>query len=331
MMRAAALLAAALWLAASPAWAAGTPAGTAIVNRAEVDAVIAGSPVHVVSLDDAVVVQEIVDVDVTLQSAGNVYVAAGGIDAVLTFRVTNLGNGIDTLSLVGASAGIAGDDFDPTFKKLVLDDGDGLYEPGIDPDYVPGTNDPILDANDPANDSIVVFVLNDIPGAALDGQLGRSELRADSSPGPAAPGTTIAGAGDGGVDAVIGLSGGSDTELGTYEVSTLAVAISKSSTVLDSLGGDRPEPGATITYELVVTSSGGSTASGLVVTDPMPANTSYVPGSISLNGVTQTDADDPSTDGSNFSVTNANAVTVTLGDLPGGSPAQTITFQVTID
>lgn len=331
MMRWALLLAAALCLGSSSAHAIGTPAGTSIVNRAEVTAMVSGSPVTVVSLDDTVVVLEFLDVDVTLQSAGNVLVAPGEVDAVQSFLVTNTGNGIDTISLVGNSAGIAGDDFDPTFKKLVLDDGDGIYEAGIDPDYVPSVNDPILDANNPTATSIVVFVLNDIPAGVTDAQLGLTELRATSSLGPAPPGTTTVGGGDGGIDAVIGTSGGTDSDLGTYEVRTVAVSIAKSSSVQDLVGGTNPEPGATITYQLVVTASGAGTASAVVISDLIPTNTTYVPNSMRLNGAIQTDADDSPTDESNFGVTAANTVTVALGDLLGGSPAQTITFQVTID
>ena len=56
-----------------------------------------------------------------------------------------------------------GDDFDPSNPRIHLDgNGNSSYDgPALDPLYTPGSNDPLLDAN--GNDSVVLFVLNDIP------------------------------------------------------------------------------------------------------------------------------------------------------------------------
>ncbi len=314
---------------APPAWAVGVPAGTTVGNSASVTAVVGGIPVAETSNVANTVVVELLAVDVTWQDAANVLVRPGDVDQVLEFVVTNVGNGVDTYTLSGLSTGLGGV-FDPVFRRIVLDDGNGVYEPGIDVDYLPGTNDPTLDANDPAADSVRVFVLNDIPAGAADGDTGLSELRAVTRAGAAPPGTGIPGGGDGGVDAMIGPGGGEDADLGTYEVSTLVVDVAKSSTVADFFGGTQPVPGATITYQLVVRVTGATTAQGLVVRDPIPANATYVPNSLVLNGVPQTDADDAPVDQSFFEAGN-NRVVFDLGDLPGGSPDQTITFQVKID
>ena len=308
--------------------ALGTPVGTVIQNTANVTAVIGGVPVNE-NASTATTVIELLDVDVTLQNASNVLVRPGDIDRVLTFRVTNLGNGVDDYLLGGLSMGLGGD-FDPVFKRIVLDNGNGIFEDGIDADYIAGTNDPVLDGNDPANDSIIVFGLNDIPGTTVDDDLGLFRLRADSNAGVGAPGNLIPGGGDGGVDAMIGAGGGSEEDFGTYEVTDLVVAIAKTSTVDDGQGGNQPIPMATITYQLVVSVTGADTAQALVIRDPIPANTTYVADSIVLNGVPQTDANDSPVDESFFDSGN-NEVVIGLGDLPGGSPDQTITFQVTID
>ncbi len=309
--------------------AVGVPAGTSIGNSASVSADLGGVPVAVTSAPATTVVIEVVDVDVTLQSAANVLVQPGETERVLVFRVTTLGNGVEAFSLVGASTGLGGD-FDPVLNRIVLDDGDGVYEPGVDPDYVPGTNDPVLDANSAGGDRTTVYLLNDIPAGVADGELGLSALRADATTGVGAPGTLFPGAGDGGVDAVVGARGGSDTARGTYEGSTLVVAIAKSSAVSDFFGGTQPVPGATVTYQLVVSVAGPDTAQTLVVRDPIPANTTYTPGTLVVNGVPQTDADDSPVDESFFDAGN-NRVVFGLGDLPGGTPDQTITFEVTID
>lgn len=67
--------------------------------------------------------------------------------------------------------------------------------------------------------------------------------------------------------------------------------------------------------------------------DPIPANTTYVAESITLNAAAQTDADDdPGTDFSDFNVTTAGAVTVAVqGTRNGNSSDDVIKFRVTID
>lgn len=311
--------------------AVGTAAGTDITNTASVTADVGGSPVTVTSNPHVVTVAEVIDVDVTLLTIGNVLVNSPSSAQVLTYRVTNTGNGVDSFGLVGDSA-LAGDDFDPTLGSLYLDaNGTGLYEVGFDTLYTPGTNDPQLDANDPLNDDVIVFVLNDIGAAIPSGQLGDSRLVATSTTASGAPGTVAAGAGELGTDAIVGVSGGDDEDQGTYQVSAVALAIAKSSVVLDPLGGAQPIPGATITYTLVVTVSGAGSADATLLSDAIPANTTYVAGSLTRNAAPLTDASDSPVDEADFSVTTPGAISVGLGDLPAGGPAETITFQVTIN
>jgi uncharacterized repeat protein (TIGR01451 family) len=320
-----------LALAGQPAHAAGTAAGTAITNTASISADVGGTPVTVTSNADVVTVAEVVDVDVTLLTIGNVLVNTPSSGQVLTYRVTNVGNGLDRFALTVNDA-IGGDDFDPTFASIHLDgNGNGLYDPGVDPLYVPGPGDPQLNGASPAQDDVVVFVLNDIPGALVSGNLGRSELLAVSTTGSGAPGTVLAGAGDAGTDAIVGTNGGDDLAQGAYQVSAVALAIAKSSAVADPFGGTQPIPGATITYTLVVTASGVGSADAAVLVDAIPANTSYVAGSMRRNAAALTDASDAPVDAADFGVTTPGAITVGLGNLPAGGPPETITFQVTIN
>ena len=125
---------------------------------------------------------------------------------------------------------------------------------------------------------------------------------------------------------------GQHSDASAYEVAGSPVIITKSVTVIDTLGGTDPHPGSTLRYTLDVTVIGGSNVNNLVVTDPVPANTTYTPGSITLNGVVQTDVNDPPTDYSQFSGT---AVIVDLSEagavsIAPGTPNQII-FEVTID
>ncbi|HEY8121904.1 MAG TPA: hypothetical protein VII78_11350, partial [Myxococcota bacterium] len=104
-----------------------------------------------------------------------------------------------------------------------------------------------------------------------------------------------------------------------------------SSVVLDPFGGTQPIPGATITYTLIVTATGVGFANTTVLTDAIPANTTYVAGSMTRNAAALTDASDSPVDESDFGVTTAGAITVGLGNLPAGGPPETITFQATIN
>jgi uncharacterized repeat protein (TIGR01451 family) len=327
----AAWLGAVLLLLSAPAGAVGTAAGTDITNTASITADVGGSPVTATSNAHVVTVAELIDVDVTLLTIGNVLANSPATGQVLTYRVTNTGNGVDTFGLAGNSA-LAGDDFDPTLGSVYFDaNGSGLFEVGFDTLYTPGTNDPVLDANDPANDDVVVFVLNDIPAALASGDLGGSELTATSATASGAPGSVAAGAGELGTDAIVGVSGGDDVDQGTYQVSTVALALVKSSVVADPFGGSQPIPGATITYTLVVTVTGVGSADAALLSDAIPANTTYVAGSMTRNAAPLTDASDSPTDEADFSVTTPGAISVGLGNLPAGGPAETITFQVTIN
>ena len=65
-----------------------------------------------------------------------------------------------------------------------------------------------------------------------------------------------------------------------------------------------------MTYRIAVDVSGSGTADALVVTDVIPADMTYVPGSIVLDGTPQTDADDPAVDGSDFNVSRTGTVSV---------------------
>jgi uncharacterized repeat protein (TIGR01451 family) len=270
------------------------------------------------------VVDELVSVVVTLQTVSPVSVASPDTNRLLAFLVTNTGNGSEKFSLA-LNAALAGDQFDPTNPRLFLDtNGTNAYEPGTDPPYTPGTNDPVL----AADGARMVFALCDIPAALVNGNLGNVSLTATSTTGTGA-GTIVVGGGDGGSDAVIGAGGGKSTAPGGYLVTNLAVSVVKSAVVADIGGGSTPSPGATITYTLKVNVVGTGTVANLVITDPLPPFTSYVASSLHLNGGSLTDAADA--DAGDVGGTTANQVTVALGSVAGGSITQTITFAVTIN
>lgn len=316
-------------LMASEAGAVGVPAGTQIQNQASASYDIGTTPFVTTSGTNIVTVDEIVDVQVTLQS-GVVPVGSPSSNQLLTYLVTNTGNGTETFELV-VNDTLGGDNFDPVFSSIWLDDGDGVFNSGLDTPYVLNSNDPPLDSNDPANNSIRVFVLNDIPTGLTDGNTGLSRLTATSvDMGAQAPGFTDPGAGDNGTNAVAGTSGGQGQDDGSYIVAAVAVTLDKISTVVPhAVFGTQPVPGATIRYQITVSVTGGGTAQNLVITDPIPTGAIYENATLRLNGGGLSDADDA--DEGDFGISLANGITVDLGAVAGGAPDNVITFDVMID
>lgn len=319
-----ALAATLLALAPFAALAVGTPAGTAIENTATVDFSIAGTPASITSNTTSISVAETIDVAIAVQTPTTA-TTAGAATATLVFAVTNTGNGSETFVL-SADSVLVGDDFDPTPGSpfIYIDtDGSGDLSPADVP-YVPGSNDPVL----AADASVGVIVVNGIATGIVDGARGRSALAAAALTGTGTPGTLFAGLGTGGVDALIGTNGGDADGYGEYVVGNVVVSAVKSQTVLNSFSGTAPIPGATITYQIVVNASGNGTAQGAAFADDIPSNTTYVAGSLRLNGAALTDATDA--DAGRFVAAPAG-VAVALGDLTGASGPQTVQFAVTID
>lgn len=309
----------------APSWSAGTTVGTVVDSVAVVSFDIGGVDGSESSNTATFVVQERIDVAVTLQS-NQQPVSSSQPDAALLFSVTNTGNGSEAVQLAIDSV-LAGDDFDPVpaVPAIYFDtDGSGTFNNG-DIAYQPGVNDPVL----AADATIDVLLVNDIPATVADGQFGRSELAALAASGTGTPGTTLAGAGDGGVDAVIGASGGDDAVFGEYLVVDIDISVQKSVTISDPYGGAEPTVGATLTYSITVAVQNAGTAMASAITDPVPADTTYVANSIRLNGGALTDSGDG--DAGEYNTTAGPAIVVQLGDLRASDGPQSIEFQVTIN
>ena len=176
--------------------------------------------------------------------------------------------------------------------------------------YSAGANDPVL----AADASVRLIVVNDIPNTAVNGNRGRSQLTAAAASGSSdAPGTSFGLVGDGGVEAVAGTTGGDAVLFGEYLVADVLLTAVKSQTIVDQFAGARPLPGARINYQIVVTASGSGTATATGFSDLIPANTTYVAGSLELNGAALSDTADG--DAGTFVSAPAPQVRVTLGDL----------------
>ncbi|WP_293842689.1 hypothetical protein [Sphingopyxis sp.] len=302
------------------AQAAGTRAGSTISNTATASFDTGAGTTTIDSNQVDLLVDELLDVTVDSSNPADVPTTPGATGQVLTFSVTNNGNGVENFVL-STIANAGGDNYDPVVTQIYIDNGDGVFDSGTDTLYTPGANDPQLDPDE----SVTVFVVATTLGTVVDGNRGIVSLVAAAVTGTGAPGTSFAGQGEGGGDAVVGSTGADGTDAGAFIVSAATVTLVKSAVVTNPLGTADPIPGATITYTIVATVAGSGSVSGLAITDNIPADTSYIAGSITLGGVAQSDAVDA--DAGDY---NGTRINVTLGTVAGGQ-TRTVTFRTTID
>ena len=105
----------------------------------------------------------------------------------------------------------------------------------------------------------------------------------------------------------------------------LSAELVKSQSVVDRMGRPRAIKGATVTYTLAARLEGWGVARDLTIGDPIPAGSTYVPGSLRLDGAALTDDAD-----GDVGQASADGILVRLGDVP--APAlRTVTFQVLIN
>jgi uncharacterized repeat protein (TIGR01451 family) len=307
-------------VAPGAAYASGTLAGTDITNIASATYETGGDTVEINSNPVVITVDELLDVTTVSGDPGDVVTGNGAVNVTSTFRITNTGNGQEAFRLTPNVVN-GGDDFDPTLVQVVLDtNGNGVYDPGVDTIYVAGTNDPVL----APDQTIIAFVLTNMPAAQDNGDRAQVRLTTEAVTGTGAPGTTFAGAGQGGGNAVVGSTGADADAAGFLLINAASVTLVKSASVADPFGGTTSVPGSVITYTLVATVSGSGALNNLAINDPIPANSQYVASSITLEGGAQTDAADA--DQGNF---NGSRINVALGNVPAGQ-TRTVTFKVRV-
>lgn len=307
---------------AVPASAELTRAGVVINNTATASFDDpAGTTTTVQSNTVSLRVDELLDVAVASANSGDLATRPGAQAEVLTFRVTNAGNGDENFRLT-ANGAVGGNAFSPVVVRIAIDsDGDGVYDPTKDAAYVAGTNDPLI----APEAGITVFVIANMPTGLSDAARAAISLQAQAVTGTGPAGTTFAGRGTGGGDAITGATTADRAASGYFRISAASVDIVKSATVADQYGGTAPIPGATITYKLVARTTGSGSLANLRLGDAIPDGTSYLAESLDLDGTRLTDAVDG--DAGSFA---ANKVTATLGTVPGGAE-HVLTFKVKIN
>jgi uncharacterized repeat protein (TIGR01451 family) len=309
-------------MAAPCALAIGTAAGTQINNQAAV-AYVDPSGVTQTDLSNTVTlrVDEVLDVTVTRNDANDIPVLAAATSQPLSFHVTNNGNGPETFRL-NTNIALVNDQFDPLAARIAFDtNNNGVYDPTVDQLYVAGQNDPNL----LADQTITVFILGDIPAALSNGDRSFAALTATATTGNGPAGTIFANLGSGGGDAIVGSTTARANDQAAYVAQLVNIQFVKTQTIIDPSGSSTPIPGAIITYTLTARVTGTGQLSASAINDPVPAQTTYLAGTLALNGTPLSDAAD--TDAGQAS--NA-AIFVALGTLV--APAtQTVTFQVKLN
>jgi len=301
------------------AFAAGVSAGTTIQNTASATYSNGAATETITSNEVEILVDELLNVAVASQDAGNVTLNSGG--AVLSFELTNTGNGPEAFRLTPDPA-LAGNDFDPSVTLVAYDsNNNGVYNAGVDATITLGGLTPAI----AADDSLLIFVVTGLAGSPADGDTADVRLTAVAATGSGAPGTKFAGQGAAGGDAVVGSSTASDNDDGTLIASIGAVTLVKSVVIDDQFGGHEAVPGATATYSILATVAGTGSVSSLVVSDPIPTGTTYKAGSLKLNSAALTDQT-----GDDAGQASSSGISVTFGTLASGA-TRTITFAVTVD
>lgn len=283
-----------LGLGGRTAWAQTTPPANAVIGNQATASYTDGSNVTRTATSNTVqtVVQQIGALDLT---ADNTKLAAPASPIYFPHTVINNGNGTDTISLTATDNG--GDNFN--IAPVIYADADG--------NGVPDNNTPITTTGPLAPGASFKFVVGGvIPPTATSGQSANITVTATSV-----------------FDSTV-----ADTNTDTVTVSTNAII-----NVVKSIDvGQGASPSGPRTYSLQYTNTGNATATGVTLTDVIPAGMTYVAGSgrWSISGTTPlTDPAGGDPAGINYS-SIGGTVTATIASVAPGVTGR-VTFQVNVN
>ena len=340
-------------LGATPAFATGTTAGTAITNNARIDYQVGGVQQNNLTASNTFTVDRKIDLVVAEVANLTTQVAPGENARVTTFTVRNTSNapldlGLAITQQTGGTASHGGTDtFDVTAPATFVDtNGNGSYDAGTD---LAAT---FLDEL-AADTQRTVFIVANIPLGRVNGDIADVTLTAQAfEAGTAATQgalvTQTAGANTAGVDTVFAdiagvtdaASDGRHSDDDDYTVSAPVLTVAKQSRVIsDPVNGTtNPKfiPGALVEYCIVVSNAAtGAAANTVNIGDPLPTQTTYETAYGIFQGGTYTGTPGTGTcnlDGTAGGTFSATPPTVsgTLGTLAAGA-TRTLYFQVRIN
>lgn len=313
------LLAAGLSVGLLPqAFAATTASGTTVANTASVAFDVGGVPQTPVNSNTSTFV---VDSKVSVLVQGSVATSSsvpGATNQAVAFTVTNQSNTPMDFALTAANQ--TGDNFQVSALQIYRESGDA---PGFDAQDVLVT---YLDELAP-DTPVTVYVTSTIPLTATNTQFGLVSLTATAAQSVNGTGNYVATPGSLAANAVqsnVGVADdttyvdtvfadaagtatgdaaydGKHSANGRYNVATATITVSKSSVVVTDpincatagvpgscTSAPKAIPGAVIEYCLDVNNTGASAADGIVLTDAIPANTTYVASTIRTGATSAT-------------------------------------------
>jgi uncharacterized repeat protein (TIGR01451 family) len=222
-----------------------------------------------------------------------------GLKVVYPMTIYNAGNGTDSLTVSStiSSIGLTWTYYVDANKDGILDGGDYLFPTGT-------TTPPIVQ-----EDSLYILAVATIPTATADESVDPVSFFFvfDSDP-------TV-----------------KDTVKAITTVRAPEMALVKSVFVVPghSPVSGKPAPGDTVEYTIAYSDTGTGAADNIVITDSIPAKTTYVSGSVILAGAY---VRNPASDGSDSDevVATSTLVTVTLPHVNAGASG-TIKFRVIVN
>jgi uncharacterized repeat protein (TIGR01451 family) len=274
------------------AYSAGTAAGTLIKNHVEVSYQVGSdsSTVYLERATDVFTVSELIRSNVSALEPQGVGAGTPASNAVLSFQVTNTGNGNEPF-LLTTREGMA-----DQFKPIVI----GLWiesngQPGWQADdtlYQPSSGGVPL----AADQSETIYVVSDIPENLSDGSKSDVTLVSTSGTQGASSklmGNSLDGLGDGGIEAVIAQNNARHQDMTHYTVSTVKLDVEKSIlSIKDPYGTELSMPGSEVTYKIRLVASGTGTANNLVIDDAVPESMTYKINTMTVDGNAMSDRQD---------------------------------------
>jgi uncharacterized repeat protein (TIGR01451 family) len=330
-------------LAASPASAAGTAAGTTITNTVSVSFNVGAVAQNPVSASNSFIVDRKINV-VVAEVGATTSVTPGATAQVTVFTLTNSSNATLDFGLSAVNrSGVVGphggtDNFDVSNIKIYIDaDNSGTVTAG-------DTQVTYLDEI-AADATVHLLVVADVPLGRSTGDVADIRLTATADEGGAAGSqgivvTQTAGANTAGMDTVFAddnsngnvAGDGASFADGDYTVKAAGLTATKTSTIIsdpiNNLTNPKMIPGATVEYCIAVSNAaGGADAASVNISDTLPAQTTFVAGSIKVNATVTGGVCTGGVAGGSFA---GGVVSGTLGTVTAGSSSGFV-FRVTIN
>lgn len=342
---------------AGTAFAGGTAADTTVSNTFTLEYSVGGTTQPPITPPAPTTFKVDRLVDLTVVSNGDTNVAPGAQDQLLIFTLTNDGNDTHGYSLQAINDS-AGGDFDATGLTITyyVDDGDGVYEPGGD-DGAPQTYNGTSTSDVAPDAKLFVVISGDIPAGATDSQTSDITLIADTLVSGGA-GTPIGPDGDGindinATENVLADDAGTANEnanegdhsaTALYIVAAADISANKTVSVFSQDGAgcatipgtpatpaneQYAVPGACVEYVITASNAGAATATAISIADTLATDLRFV--SAQFSGFTGTPSFAPALPAANADCDATTClVSMTAGELAGGTPATPTTGTLTI-